>query len=165
MLALVTIKGADRKRSAGVGSRFTWVWSVTLGGEWLSLVIFGSIVGRCMGWVVFSLSYHANAASDFVLVWGLMNPGSERWWVACALCNALVRRVFNALASHPWSCSQGSPGGSGVSVCARGSCVYMSKNLDYIYVKKRFEMGGWAPNAFSRAHIGRPQFEYPMAPI
>ena len=67
------------KRSAGVGSRFTWVWSVTLGGEWLSLVIFGSIVGRCMWWVVFSLSYHANAASDFVLVWGLMNPGSGRW--------------------------------------------------------------------------------------
>ena len=110
---------------------------MTLGGEWLSLVIFGSIVGRCMGWVVFSLSYHANAASDFVLVWGLMNPGSERWWVACALCNALVRRVFNALASHPWSCSQGSPGGSGVSVCARGSCVYwgeLSANTKVIMV-------------------------------
>ena len=123
------VKGADMKRSTGVGSRFTWVdvWSVALGGEWLSLVIFGSIVGRCMGWVVFSLSYHANAASDLVLVWGLMNPGSERWWVACALCNALVRRVFNALAPHPWSCSQGSPGGSGVSVCRAAvvqSCVY-----------------------------------------
>ena len=38
-MALVTIKGANRKRLAGVGSRFTWVWPVALGGEWLSLVM------------------------------------------------------------------------------------------------------------------------------
>jgi hypothetical protein len=51
----------------------------------------------------------------------------RRWWVACALCDALVRRAFNALAPHPRSCSQGSLGGSGVSVCARGSCIIIYK--------------------------------------